>query len=108
MDEMATTWHYGIVALSVMTAIVGSYVALGFAGRLRVSFGKKRIFWTLMGAMTMGLAIWSMHFVGMMAMSIDMPMSYDPTLSFLSMIAADVGAGIAFIILQRSSIDRIH
>lgn len=108
MHEMVTTWNYGIVALSVATAIIGSYVALYFAARLRNSFGRERILWTLLGATTMGLAIWSMHFVGMLAMSMDMPMSYDPTLSFLSMVAAAVGAGMAFLILQRTSIGQIH
>ncbi len=56
----------------------------------------------------MGLAIWSMHFVGMLAMSMDMPMSYDPALSFLSVLAAVVGAGLAFLILQRPTIGRVH
>lgn len=108
MYEMVTTWNYGIVALSIATAIIGSYVALYFAARLRNALGRERIWWTLLGALTMGLAIWSMHFVGMLAMSMDMPMSYDPTLSFLSIVAAAVGAGVAFLILQRITIGRIH
>ncbi len=106
--EMPTHWNYGLIALSVFTAIVGSYVALYFAGRLRAKAGRERIIWTLLGASIMGLAIWSMHFVGMLAMSMPMPMSYDPFLSFLSMIAAAVGAGLAFLIFQRSTINRIQ
>lgn len=108
MYEMPTHWNYGLIALSVFTAIIGSYVALYFAGRLRAKEGKERILWTWLGASCMGLAIWSIHFVGMLALSMPMPMSYDPFLSFLSMIAAAVGAGLAFLIFQRATISRIQ
>ncbi len=108
MYEMTTSWDYRIVALSIIMAIIGSYIALYFAGRLRNTKGRERVLWTSMGASIMGLAIWSMHFSGMLAMKMDMPVSYDPFLSFLSMIAAIVGSGIAFLILQRSAIGKIQ
>lgn len=108
MHEMTTTWNYGIVALSIITAIIGSFVALSVAERLRMTRGTKRLIWIGLGAFIMGLAIWSMHFVGMLAMSMNMPMSYNPTLSFLSMIAAAIGAGLAFLILQRSAIGPVQ
>jgi PAS domain S-box-containing protein len=108
MHEITTTWNYGLVALSVMTAIIGSYVALYLAERLRTTEGTERFTLTVLGASVMGLAIWSMHFVGMLAMSMRMQMSYNPLLSFLSMIAAALGAGVTFIILQRPAIHRFH
>lgn len=109
MHEMTTSWNYGLVALSLITAIIGSYVALYFAGKLRTSErDQQRLLWTILGASTMGLAIWSMHFVGMLAMTMPMPMSYDPWLSWLSMMAAIAGAGIAFLILQRPAMARTH
>jgi PAS domain S-box-containing protein len=108
MQEMVTSWNYGIVALSVITAIIGSFVALSVAEHLRMTKGIERLFWMGLGASIMGLAIWSMHFVGMLAMSMNMPMSYDPWLSFLSMIAAAVGAGLAFLILQRPTIGAVQ
>ena len=108
MHEISTTWNYGTVSLSILTAVIGSYVALAIVDRLRVSAGKERLIWMVLGASIMGLAIWSMHFVGMLAMSMNMPMNYDPLLSFLSIIAAAVGAGLAFLILQRPAIGLIQ
>lgn len=102
--EMTTFWDYRLIALSIVIAIVGSYLALDFAGRLKTSHGKARRNWFLAGALTMGLGIWSMHFVGMLALQMSIPVSYDPYFMFLSIVAAAVGAGIAFFILNRQSV----
>lgn len=52
MAEIAITWHYGIVVLSVITAIISSYVTLSVADHLRVA-----TVWTIPGTSTMGLII---------------------------------------------------
>jgi PAS domain S-box-containing protein len=106
--EMIVTWNYRLVTLSVVIAIIGSYVALDFATRMRAPTAKHKIVLFVIGALTMGLAIWTMHFVGMLAMYTNMPMSYDPTLSSLSILAATIGAGIAFSIMKRKKIGLIH
>jgi PAS domain S-box-containing protein len=108
MHEMPTSWNYSLVTLSVIIAIIGSYIALYFANGLRTRQGGQRLLWTLFGASSMGLAIWSMHFIGMLAMSMPMPMAYDPFLSLLSIVAAAVGAGLAFLLFQRTTIGRVQ
>jgi diguanylate cyclase len=64
-----------------------SYIALDIAARLRGSQGSKRLLWTILGASSMGLAIWSMHFIGMLAMSMPMTMTYDPFLDLFAKLA---------------------
>lgn len=105
---MATSWDYRLVAVSVIVAIIGSFVALDCAGRMKSSEGRARSLWFLSGALMMGLAIWTMHFVGMLALIMPMPVKYDPTLMMLSMILAAIGAGIAFTIMNRETLGRIH
>jgi NO-binding membrane sensor protein with MHYT domain len=61
-----------LVALSVALAIVASYAALDLTGRITASHGRPRLFWLFGGATAMGLGIWSMHYVGMLAY--EMPM----------------------------------
>jgi PAS domain S-box-containing protein len=97
-------WHVGLVATSIMVAVIGSYVALFFAQRLRTSKGLARKLNASLGAFVMGLAIWSMHFIGMTAMDVGMPVRYEPTLNVLSIVAAVTGAGVAFSVFQRATI----
>ncbi len=105
---MQTYWDYQLIALSIIIAIIGSYIALDFAGRMKSAAGRRRKFWFVGGALTMGLAIWSMHFVGMLALIMPMAVRYNITLSALSIFAATVGSGIAFTIMNRQTISRIH
>lgn len=103
---MAITWNYWLVALSVVVAMIGSYLALDFVGRMKSSKGRLRKIWFVAGATTMGLAIWSMHFIGMLALIMPMPMSYDPGLGALSILAAMTGSGIAFTIMNRDRLEK--
>jgi len=38
--------------------------------------------------MAMGIGIWSMHFIGMLAFSLPIPLGYDPFITFLSLLIA--------------------
>ncbi len=88
-----------LVLLSIAIAAFGSYTALDLAGRIRVSVGAARRFWIGLSATAMGGSIWSMHFVAMLAFRLETPISYDVTLTLLSLLAAiavsAVGLGIA-------------
>src|SRR5207253_1715467 len=65
MDSMIDkSYNLGLVILSVAVAIVGSYVAIEIAQRVRLDTGRRRHLWIWGGALVMGLAIWTMHFVG--------------------------------------------
>ena len=92
----------GLVALSVLAAVIGGYAALDFARRsVRASDPKVGRRWLVLAAVTMGLGIWSMHFIGMVALNLGFPVSYQPALVALSMLAAVLGAGIALAVVTR-------
>lgn len=102
---MHYVWNYHLVTLSIVIAIVASYIALDIAGRLRRSAARRHLLlWYVSGAFMMGLGIWSMHFVGMTAMVMDMPIVYEPTLMTLSILAAMIGSGIAFFMVSHRTI----
>lgn len=105
---MQTAWDYRLVGLSVFIAIIGSYVALECARKLKTTQGIRRSLWFSGGAILMGLAIWTMHFIGMLALKMPMPVNYDAALSALSMLAAAIGSGIAFGLLNREKIAKFH
>jgi len=84
-----------LVALSVLIAVAAAYTALDFAGRVTVRRGRERAAWLFGGAFAMGTGIWSMHFTGMLAFSLPVPVYYDvPTVvaSHLAAVAASAAA----------------
>ncbi len=98
------SYSFGLVILSVVVATTGAYVAIEIAQRVRAAGGRRRILWTCGGALAMGLGIWSMHFVGMLALHLPVLVWYDALLIFASVVAAVVGCAIAFIIFNRATV----
>lgn len=107
--SLRTGWDPLLILLSVLFAIVGSYVALEFARSLKSARNariRQRSFF--IGAAMMGLTVWSMHFVGMLALKMPVRITYSPGLSFVSMAAAGVGAALAFAIMSRKTAGAFH
>jgi PAS domain S-box-containing protein len=100
------SYSLGLVLFSIVVATLGAYVAVEIAQRVRVAHGRRRILWTSGGALALGLGIWSMHFVGMLALQLPVLIWYDALFIFLSVIAAVVGCAIAFIIFNRATVSR--
>ncbi len=98
------SYNYSLVVLSVVIATIGAYVAIEIAQRVRAAVRRRRLFWVYGGALAMGLGIWSMHFVGMLALHLPIPVWYDAPIVFLSFFAAFVGCVIAFAIFNRATV----
>jgi len=80
--------HYDLllVTLSVGVAIFASFTALNLAGRLLAADRSTRLWWLLASSVALGGGIWSMHFVGMLAFVMPMPVSYNVDLTLLSLV----------------------
>ena len=101
---MAGTYNHWVVALSLLVAILASYTALDLASRITASAGAAAVSWLLGGAFAMGMGIWSMHFIGMLAFSLPIPMAYDVGTTLVSMLIAIVVSGFALLTASRSSL----
>jgi diguanylate cyclase len=77
-----------LVAASLFVAILASYTALDMAGRITTARGRAAKWWLAGGASAMGVGIWSMHFIGMLAFSLPIPLGYDPAITMLSLLIA--------------------
>lgn len=97
---MSINWDFHLVLLSVLVAVVGSFAALTHAQRMRLSAGRVAALWMLVGGFTLGVAVWAMHFIGMLAMRLPIPVGYDLTLTLLSLIAAIAAALLCFQVLR--------
>ncbi|MGH7448806.1 MAG: MHYT domain-containing protein, partial [Longimicrobiales bacterium] len=86
---MSGSYNPALVVVSVLIAIFASYTALDLANSVTVTRGRARLIWVSAGALALGVGIWSMHFVGMLAFEMPgMPIAYQITLVFLSVAIA--------------------
>jgi signal transduction histidine kinase len=102
-------WDESLIVLSCIAAIGGSFAGLDCADRMRAAVNpvqRRRYF--VAGATLIGVSIWTMHFVGMLAHQLDVPVSFDPVLSGVSIVAAAFGAGLAFLIVNQPVVTRTH
>lgn len=98
---MAGVYDLRLVALSVVVAAIASYTALDLAGRVSASRGRSSLAWLIGGALSMGVGIWSMHFIAMLAFKLPIPVAYDVPLTLLSMLAAIIVSGLALFVVRR-------
>ena len=101
---VAGTYHPYLVALSVLVASFASYTALDLGGQVAVARGLARRVWLVGAATIMGGGIWSMHFIGMLAFVMPIPMSYDIGLTTLSLLVAIFVTGGGFYVISRPSV----
>jgi diguanylate cyclase len=92
---MASVYNYWLVALSLGVAILVSYTALRLAARVATSEGHGAGIWLGVGAIAMGIGIWTMHFVGMLAFSVPIPLAYDISTTLASLAVAIATSGFA-------------
>src|SRR5246127_161455 len=95
------SYNYSLVALSVLIAILASYAALDLAGRVTAAGDWTRSVWLLGGAGAMGTGIWSMHYIGMLAFILPIPVAYHWPTVLLSLFAAVLASLIALYVVSR-------
>jgi NO-binding membrane sensor protein with MHYT domain len=105
---ISATYDYRLVALSVLIAICASYAALDLAERVTGARKSARLAWLFGGAIAMGTGIWSMHYTGMLAYRLPMPVYYHVPTVILSMVAAICASFVALFIVSRPRISALH
>lgn len=107
MDSMTVihgSYDYRLVALSVVLAMFSSYAALDLSERVTAAQGWAQSFWLSTGAGAMGLGIWAMHYVGMLALSMPMPVFYHLPTVMLSLLAAIGASAVALFAVSRQKV----
>jgi PAS domain S-box-containing protein len=95
------SYNYALVALSVLIAMFASYAALDLAGRVTAASGWTRAVWLLGGAGAMGTGIWSMHYIGMLAFILPIPVAYHWPTVLLSLLAAILASVVGLGVVSR-------
>ena len=102
-NPMHGTYDGFLVGLSIVIAVLASFTALTLAGRVKEAVGRARMVWLVGAATALGGGIWSMHFVAMLAFSLQMPIQYNVALTVISLVAAIVVTALALYTVTRWS-----
>jgi NO-binding membrane sensor protein with MHYT domain len=95
-SAVTTSFDPMMVALSFAFAVIGSFVALSAAARLASGGGKQsRSGLLTIGVALGGIGVWSMHFVGMLALKMDVGSSYSMTETLVSLVVVIVSTSLA-------------
>lgn len=105
MEHAGGSYSISLVILSVTMAVIASYASLDMTSRARKSVVRRnRSFWLSASAFTMGLGIWSMHFIGMLALRLPFPTTYHLLMTFGSLLIAVCSSFLAIFLVSRNRI----
>jgi diguanylate cyclase len=106
---MVGTYNLTLVLLSIVVAIFVSYTALSLSARVARAKGESNTgLWVAGGALAMGCGIWSMHFIGMLAFSLPIALTYDLGLTIASLVIAIAISGFALSVTSNPEISIGH
>ena len=103
---MSGTYNPQLVFAAFLVAILASYTALDMAGRVRHTKGSVSRAWLAAGTLAMGLGVWSMHFIGMLAFRLPIPLGYDLAITGYSLLASLAASGYALWLVSRPQLRR--
>jgi two-component system, NtrC family, sensor kinase len=108
LSVISGSYDSRLVTLSFVIAFLTSYTALDLTGRLTANHGSARVMWLLGGACAMGGGIWCMHYTGMLAFRLPIPVYYHVPTVLVSLLAAIVASFIALYVVSRQRMTPLH
>lgn len=97
MTELSSSFSYSpiLVVLSVVVAIQAGYVGLSLALLIPGAFANRRRLLIAGSAVTLAVGIWSMHFIGMLAITASVAIDYAIVPTLLSFLICVLVTGVA-------------
>ncbi len=106
IETLVSTYHFPLVLLSILVAVFSASAALEISNQLKGTNPNSAFKWIFTGSFILGLGIWSMHFIGMLAFHISVDVTYQVSMVMLSIIPAIISCGAAFYIVSRGKVSQ--
>ena len=103
---MIGSYSSSLVLISTLVAILASYTALDLTGRIASAKGRGAWLWMAGGAFSMGVGIWSMHFIGMLAFELPVELGFDLGITLLSLLIAMLSSGFALWLVSQPQLPK--
>ena len=105
---VAATYSPALVFISLCVAILASYTALDLTGRIATARERTAYLGMGGGALAMGFGVWSMHFIGMLALELPLELGYDLGLTLWSLLVAILSCGFALWLVSQPSLPALQ
>jgi len=106
---LTTDYNLLIVIFSYLVACIGAYAGLSTVPSIHYAESKiAKRWWHIGGSIAMGCAIWSMHFIGMMAMTLPVAIHHHVVLTAVSVLPAIIASYIALYFIERDNYNTWH
>jgi signal transduction histidine kinase len=102
---MVATHDHALVALSVLISILAAYASWALYERVDATRGIALYTWLVGGAIADGIGTWSMHYTGMHALRLPVPLYFDWPMVLLSLLVSIAGSGAALWVVRSG---RLH
>jgi NO-binding membrane sensor protein with MHYT domain len=105
---MPVTYEPWLVLLSIVMAIQGAYVGLSLSVQIADAAGMRRRMLLAGSAFSLAVAIWTMHFVGMLAARLPFPVDYLVFPTLLSFLVCVIVVGAAVFATSSGPLTRLR
>jgi NO-binding membrane sensor protein with MHYT domain len=100
---VTSSFQLSYVAISFAISVLGSFVALTAARRIRKPNGGISVFNAGSAGFALGgIGVWAMHFIGMLALKLDVASSYSMVETGISLVAAVVATSMALAFVAKA------
>jgi NO-binding membrane sensor protein with MHYT domain len=102
-EVIQTAYSAPLVILAYLISVVGSYAALSATHRMQAQSSKSNlVHLSIAGIALGGIGVWSMHFVGMLSLKMDIGLGYSMIETVISLVAACAAAAWALSIVAKN------
>jgi PAS domain S-box-containing protein len=102
--SIAASHDHRLVALSILISIVAAYAGRSLFERVSVARGRAWVAWLIGGAAADGIGTWSMHYTGILALRLPVPVRLDWRVVVLSLLVGIVGSGVALTVVSHKGV----
>ncbi|WP_187274180.1 MHYT domain-containing protein [Paenibacillus sp. N3.4] len=101
-------YHFHLILLSFFIILFASYTALSLSKKISISKGWYHKLWVFCCAIVMGVGIWSMHFIAMLAYPLPQSISFQFQTVLVSILLALIGSVVGYFITFLSHLKVAH
>ena len=92
-----------LVVLSIIIAIISSFTAFGSLERINACQDRvQQTLWLMFGAVSMGIGIWTVHFIGSLALILPVSVSYNLNITLLSVVPAIMASTVVLWLMNQT------
>ncbi|HZS60641.1 MAG TPA: MHYT domain-containing protein [Gemmatimonadaceae bacterium] len=104
-SDLHASYDATLIVASILIATLAGYTALTLTARVSAAdTARRRVAWLIAGAVSMGVGIWGMHFIGMLALFLPVPVTYGATAVIASVAVACVASALALSVAARAAL----